>query len=345
LNKEGENIRFNIEDAAVEHLEDEVQKNLLGLILWLRTNKLSPTWFRITLGTHSKTWKIGFKGKTISTINVVFDGLRAGSWNIGFSAYNHGEEIVLSDERFKAIAWKNINYCKNCARCRPGRSMKIGGKEFDRACGSPLVFYNPGVEEIECLKHILLTACDIIQSDKEKPPGPNLKQMALEQGKTKIEDYIPERLDGGINKASQEIIAFLHANKMKTRFAILNWWEVSYKGLICEVRLPYHHQKHMYSWAVGIYLNHMDTYEQEIISDELQNIVWDNLILCKACTYSCALGKDATVLGKIINGICVNCIPAVTWIYDPDDKVISGVKRLLELEIKARDENSKAIQN
>jgi len=330
-----QNIRYKIEDSAREHLAGDKQAKLLAFVEWLCANKMTPSWFRVAQYSQSKTWNVGFQGKKICVISVAYYGTYAGSWTISFAAYPQADVFIIRDNRHIKTSWDNVQLCRNCGSCKPGRRVVVGGKEFDKACISPLLFENPGEAELDCVKDLIQSICDPAQSAAH-PATPDPAHIAKEQKNTKIEDYIPEQLENGMKTASCDFIVFLQANKMNPRFDMLNWWKVNYKGLICVIRLPYHHQKHMYSWAVGVCLDNLDKYPNEIAAGGLRNIVLDNMLHCKNCTPRCSPGKTVTVLGKEIKGICVNCSPTLTWIYDPDEAAIEQIKQLLTLEKLAR---------
>jgi len=338
-----QNIRYKIEDAAAAITNDAERRNLLDFVAWLRATKLTPSWFRVCLGSHSYSYNVGYKGSGLCTLNVVFDGQRAGSWYVGFASHNHDESIVLSDKRLNKAAWDNLGFCHNCGSCMPGRPLIVCGKRFERLCISFLTFNNPKAEEIECLKKILEANITLIQSGSRATNvtgTSNPKHHAEEQSVTEPVDYIPGCLDGGMKEASLSLIEYLNENKIVPKFNKLNWWEARYKGFICKIRFPYHFQRSVFSWAVGIYLNNMEKYRDEIISEGLQDIVWGNQTLCRSCSRKCAPGNTLTVLGKEINGICVNGKPEIVWVYDPDEAAVGGIKRLLELEQQARSSKS-----
>jgi len=327
-----------IEDVDFVTLNAEKKQSLLDVSAWLRANKLSPTW------SSANSWKVSYKGKGVCYIKVPYGGPDVGSWSVAPETGRLGDANTLPDERLKDIVWDNIKYCRNCAGCRPGRRVVVCGREFDRVCNSAVTFYDPNAEEIECIKVLIQTICDMIRSGNALATGhsgPDPAVVAKQQKNAKIEDYFPQCLEGNMLKTSQDFIAYLQMNKMMPKFSIWNWWEASYKGLICSIRLSYTWQKHLYSWAVGIYLNHMDEYAEEIISEGLQHIIWDHIIPCKGCAPNCAPGTDLTVLGKECKGVCVYCPPTPIWVYDPDEATINGIQKLLVLEKKARDENAK----
>ena len=85
-----------------------------------------------------------------------------------------------------------------------------------------------------------------------------------------------------------------------------------------------------------------------IIKEGLQNLIWDSMFYCvhsigsgffrKECNPNkgCAGGKNMMLLGKGFEGICIGRVR--THILNPDKAAVDGIKRLLDLEKKARDE-------
>ena len=217
--------------------------------------------------------------------------------------------------------------------------MSIFGKDFDNICGRALTFYNPRADEIECIKLLIQINGDFINANYEVQihnSVPNPAYVAEQQKNCKIEHYVPENVNSGIKKISQDLIVYLQSNKMTSKYSALNRWDINYKGLICSIKLPYHGQNRMFSLAIGLHLINMNKYKDEIINESLQNFFWDSLNFCKGCTPKCTPLKCATVLEKEIMGICINCEVSSIWIYDPNEVALNGIKRLLELEKHAR---------
>jgi len=316
--------------AAVLFDDDSTITTIQDFNTWLQSNKLSVTWASFNV------WDIKCQGKRVCRIKVNKDVVD--SWCIDFETGML--DNALFGERIMSIVWKNIKYCANCSCCMPGHRFDIFGRTFDRACFRAIALHSPDIEAINAAKQLIEFICDFIRSGCKivnDSSAPNPAHVAQQQKVAKIEDYIPRCLDSSMKKISLDFISHLQANKIKPKFKMFNWWEANYKDLICKIRLPYHHQKPMFSWAVGIYLNHMDIYEHEIINEGLQNIIWDNLTLCKGCHFSCAPGIGANVLGKEMEGICAHCPYTVTWVYDPSEATLAGIQKLLALEMKARD--------
>lgn len=182
-------------------------------------------------------------------------------------------------------------------------------------------------------------------------PEENRLVLRKEQNKTKpmIEDVIPKFLHGDMEKYALDFCAYLRANNMKPVWAGANTWKATYKNkAICYIRLynedwdklPQAAVYGKHSWVVTLYIeSNMHKYEDIIIKEELQRFIWNNIHHCMVCRTPCH-GKvpphrDVMALGKEIKGICHG--RELTWVFDPDEKAADKIKRLLELEKKARE--------
>jgi hypothetical protein len=172
---------------------------------------------------------------------------------------------------------------------------------------------------------------------------PEEKKLTLlqEQKKIKpnIEDVILESLDGNKRTAALDFVAYMRENKMTLRWAgFTNAWKAMYKGkCICYVRLKGNSDCVEKTWVITLWLTYIEEYKESIMHEKLQNVVWDNVFNCLFCRTPChgsPPGTDIILLGKEIKSVCSNRQPV--WAYDPDQATISGIKRLLQLEQKAR---------
>jgi len=167
-----------------------------------------------------------------------------------------------------------------------------------------------------------------------------------------IEDVIPECLDGDMKKNALDFVAYLRANKMKPVHDRINTWKATCKGKVIfyiNLRQTETHQNNRTPfwdgkyWNMRIYLDHMNLYEKQIIDEGMQNLIWDNLNYCKKCVGADGVNKPKlctktiTVLGKEINNF--GCWPLICA-HNPDEATINGIKRLLELEKRAREEKA-----
>ena len=178
--------------------------------------------------------------------------------------------------------------------------------------------------------------------------------LAQQQAKDKplIEDLIPVYLDGDAKSRALGFVAYMREIKMKPVWKSTYTWQCVYKGKnICTIRIAIDGERG-YSgpptWVISPSIVHIAMYEGTVLSEGLQNIIWDNLGYCQYC-YLCGGGKklkatglppvgigDCTVLGREMKGLC-NAKPWIKGIFDPDEATISGIKRLLELEQRARE--------
>jgi len=195
--------------------------------------------------------------------------------------------------------------------------------------------------------------------------------LIREQQKDKplIEDVITDNLDNTLKIAALDFVEHMKGNKMPLRFGnmLKIWselkWEANYKGKpICRVVITqssgsgYRHyykdprsNKHP-CWYIVPRLSNMETYKESIFNENLQDIIWTNATYCvygerspyykmakaPGCkpNKSCAPGKNIVVLDK---EIIYNCDSFGMTVWNPDEATIKGLKRLLELEKKARD--------
>lgn len=110
------------------------------------------------------------------------------------------------------------------------------------------------------------------------------------QVKPKIEDVIPLYLDGEMKINALEFINYMKNNKITFRWAgVRNTWKATYKGKpICYLRLADGNAPAWLSsiqnakWTVTPYLNNISEYEDKIINENWQNLIWDNLFYCHA---------------------------------------------------------------
>ena len=154
--------------------------------------------------------------------------------------------------------------------------------------------------------------------------------------KAKIEDAIPHYLSGDMQKTALDFAAYLQANKLK--WDAWNKWKVFYiKTTLCWVTLNLSTR----SWVVSPCLPNNNEYQELVLSEGLQDFVWDNF---KRCNPNCAgvcggPTKSVTILGKEIYGICCEITEVNNYRVDyvnPDETTINRIKMLLELEKQAR---------
>jgi hypothetical protein len=183
-----------------------------------------------------------------------------------------------------------------------------------------------------------------------------------EQKKTKpmIEDVMPHYLDGGRLKNALEFIAYLRENKIKPVWAITNGWKAVYKGkTLYYIRLPLY-EAHFNrpnqldgtnwesSWCVTPFLMNLAEYEDLITDETDKKIVVDNFYGCVPyCRGSgCSSEKKITVCGTELVRYCHDGMLGnrSLWVVNPDETEIACIKKFLELEKNARNENADRIK-
>ena len=173
--------------------------------------------------------------------------------------------------------------------------------------------------------------------------------------KPKIEDVIPEVMDGVTRDTALNFVAYLQENGMPLKWASLYGWDAFHKGKsICGIRLNVEDSQQWCgrpgvppSWIVLPRCDHMSQYEDEIVSEGLQGIFWDGVGYCvhspesgffgKNCRPDsvCAGGRSVTLIGRDFYGICKYHAHPKVW--DPGEAEIIRIIRLLALERNARD--------
>jgi len=159
----------------------------------------------------------------------------------------------------------------------------------------------------------------------------------------KIEDVIPHYLDGNMQNSAMNFVAYLQTNKMPLKWDAWNTWKAHSKGkVLCWITL------HPFMWVVSPCLTSINDYEEIVINERLQHLVWDNFKRCSPPCRDrgeCRGAKNATtILGKEFNDICNEVYHVNNKKVDfsnPDETTISSINKLLELENAARVKNSK----
>ena len=172
------------------------------------------------------------------------------------------------------------------------------------------------------------------------------KQQA--KTKPKIEDVIPEFLDGNNKKIALEFVAYLREKKLNPRWATQNVWKPLHKGKpILRIRLPKHegqwpNPKHseetawMGTWCVMLQLRELKLrFDEQDFDEGMKNFIRNNLFNCTPnCTGGCNPNKTL-IFGKEIKNRC-GMESGHLCILNPDETEMGYIKTLLELEIETR---------
>jgi len=341
------------------HLDGEMKKNALEFIAWLRANKMTIRWSSVD------QWAANYKGKTICWITVYVERretliLPSGnvpSWNIVLdrTIYMNGyRQNLIKEQGLQGVFWDNVGYCtrgesspNGCVideKCAGGRDLTVLGKEFKGTCFHRSVqrFHDPDKETRECLKKLFELEIRIRDEEGANKQGKGKEAVQVNVSpfhdynqnqkiiKPRVEQLIPVHIiDINMQKSALDLAAYLRANKMSPGWYGINKWKGSGKsGTNCFIMLWDAYN----SWYVRLDLLHWQKYEETLISEGLQNIIWDSINHCHSCS-GCAPGSDATILGKEFKGLCRGL--SVFNFNSPDENMMKNIKRLLELDIKA----------
>ena len=173
-----------------------------------------------------------------------------------------------------------------------------------------------------------------------------LKRKEQEKIKPSIRDIVIHCFDGDIMNTALSFIEHLENKNIPIKWGALNSWSAMYKKTcLCEIKLDFDAQ----AWTISPYLTNLTEYEETVTSENMQHIIIDNMFICTlypnrvynglGCNPSkkCPGGTDTTILRKDIKGKCRH--RPYPFINNPNAATLNNIKRLLELERKARDKN------
>jgi hypothetical protein len=168
-----------------------------------------------------------------------------------------------------------------------------------------------------------------------------------QKNRPKIEDVVPFLLTDEKQNLALDFIAWLRENKMSPGWAgYHNAWDSNCKGKnICKISLRKD------GWGIALVLRRFDDYKNTVVDEGLQNLIWDMLLYCRGgelpdhrngeCEAKCISKKrnlTGEVLGRRFEMLCrdSNVTRFRVSTDNPGAERLAGVKRLIELEQKAR---------
>ena len=170
-----------------------------------------------------------------------------------------------------------------------------------------------------------------------------------------LEDRIPLIVDGGAQTAALDFAAHLRENNINLKWTgIQNGYsetgQTHFGQGLCHIELKNDYwQNGDASWRVCVPLPNIGKYEEALANEGFRNFIWAHIYICNktaadACNggeksvYACHRGIDITVLGKEIAYACRlrNGRHVSIYVYDPGETETGYIKRLIELEQKAR---------
>jgi len=160
--------------------------------------------------------------------------------------------------------------------------------------------------------------------------------------KAKIEEVVPHYLDFDQQKAALNFAAYMQANKMPLKWDAWNTWKASYKSkVLCWVKVNLFVRPIV--WEVSPCLTNIDEYEEFVISEGLQDFIWDNFKRCNPSCRGrgrCKGAERVTILGQEFDDICREVFYVNNKKIDlvnPDETAINRISKLLAFERTARE--------
>lgn len=154
------------------------------------------------------------------------------------------------------------------------------------------------------------------------------------RSKPKIEQIIPEYLDGETRRSLEELAAFCRANGIKCPWSATNRWALKYNkqtvGMIYIGARPCLGGGKSYeknTWFTTIYM-----VEEVIRREDLAEVIYHNILPCVQGQKSCGKPKIVTVLGRDFQDVCT----AAGSIYEnPDAEALDCIKKILVYRVTA----------
>jgi len=176
----------------------------------------------------------------------------------------------------------------------------------------------------------------------------------------KIEDVIPIMVSEDNQQNALDFVAWLRENKMSPCWVprLQNTWNVNCKGrMLCRIG----HTKRN-DWMCTLYLTNIERYEGIILSENLQDFVWDRVTFCvfarnmdrpadapeikrvasmgappgTTCKWKAKCAVTVTICGKEFQYKCGNDTFKSYIFTNPNKAEIAAIKRLVQLEKQAR---------
>ena len=159
----------------------------------------------------------------------------------------------------------------------------------------------------------------------------------VKKTRPKIEDVIHLQLKSETKENALGFVTCLRENKMAPSWGYGSRNANSNGKRICNIGVD---EK---GWRIMLCLDNIRTYEQTVLSEGLQEIIWKMMIYCQKQTLGCGAGcrgQQLTIFGKDFNNLCYDKYVTLSrfWISigNPDKEMVAAAIRLLELEQKTR---------
>ena len=174
---------------------------------------------------------------------------------------------------------------------------------------------------------------------------PEIKNETLAQAqrrtKPKLEDFIATALGDELQQDVLAFLAFCKTKKISYPWSSTNTWTLKAKGksigLIWVGDKEPPEQYDYTRWAVGVGFTELHQYDDFIVKENLQSIIWDSLMYCTHCNTYCEPGYTGKILGRTYRNLCraMYILDGKTCINfeNPDTEAIEKAKRIIDFRL------------
>jgi len=161
-------------------------------------------------------------------------------------------------------------------------------------------------------------------------PEQNLVQVQA-KSRPKIEEIIPQYLDGDSKKSITELLEYCKANKITTPWSATNRWKIKRKGEL--IGMIYIGKCPCMPGGEGFEKNvwyiHISNMNEAAEKENMVEVVHRNITPCALERKVCDKPNTTTILGKEFKGMC----PASGRRFaNPDAELLDLIKRALILD-------------
>ncbi|MHB1483106.1 MAG: hypothetical protein ACYCYI_00430 [Saccharofermentanales bacterium] len=168
---------------------------------------------------------------------------------------------------------------------------------------------------------------------------PEQKETKVAKVRPELSNFIEDKLDGDIKQSLLDFIEYCKADKMAVKLSSGYMWSVHYKGKrVASIEITvkgmcrgqYTHKDN--SWIIAVCYLDVESLEFEnfIKSENLSEIIWENISYCKGCLKTC-IGNQPPGLNKKIAGKVFDKVSVCGYIKfkNPGIEELVCIKKLM----------------
>ena len=138
----------------------------------------------------------------------------------------------------------------------------------------------------------------------------------------RIEDVIRDTLKGDLQKNAIDFNEYLKVNELTANGA-----EISYKGeVMCYMHLD-SADDYPNPWIIWTEGDYSHETEDVFMDEQMKEIAWAHVNICKSCGADCSPGKRKMIFGKEFDNVC----SADMAFYIPNAEELDCLKKLLDM--------------